>query len=309
MVRRGTVASALDAARRGGARPGDRSPAAVRGSAVRGGRLGAIAACVGAVAVLALALGALAPLAGLPSAASGASGPCDEPRELLVASSVLDGRGEALAGHLLACTDEDRRSLMIHNGTPVVWLLSGPGVRGVVSQSDLRRDAGVSGLLSAYSARIGRGLVVPPGASAAISAGPGRLAPRPDTEATRLFLALTAIIGAQDQVRADEPQRAPRSVVRTAALTCALALVRDGASPAAPASIARASEEPACADAWRRAQDVALGDGWILPPLAQALALPGRPEVDAALARAADDWFAASAGYSWGGIERPERLD
>ncbi|MCJ1689124.1 hypothetical protein [Rathayibacter sp. VKM Ac-2927] len=307
MVRRGTVASALDRVRRGGVRP-TRSVAAVRRRDSPGRLLGATAASAAAIAVLALALAALAPLAGLPSAAGGTTGPCDEPRELLAASSVVDREGEALAGHLLACVDADHRSLTIHNDTPVAWVLSDPGVRGVVGQSDPRRDAGVTGLLSAYSARIGRGLVLPPGASAAISAGPGRLAPRPDEEATRLFLALTAIVGAQDQVRATEPARAPRSVVRTAALTCALALVRDGAAPGA-ASITRAAGEPACSDAWQRAQAKALDDRWTLPGLAEALALPGRPEADAALARSAADWFAASAGFSWGGVDRPERLD
>ncbi|QHC58250.1 hypothetical protein [Rathayibacter sp. VKM Ac-2760] len=271
--------------------------------------LGATAASVAAIAVLALALAALAPLASLSAAAGGGSGPCEDPHELLVAPSVLDREGEALAGHLLACIDADHRSLMIHNGTPVVWVLSGPGVRGVISQSDLRADAGISGLLASYSSRMGGGLVLAPGASAAISAGPGRLEPRPDEEATRLFLALTAVVGAQDQVRASEPPRAPRSVVRTAALTCALALVRDGASPSAPASIARAAGEPACSDAWARAQATALGDGWTLPGLAESLATPGRPEADAALGRAAADWFAAADGFSWGGVDRPERLE
>ncbi|ROQ54449.1 hypothetical protein EDF36_3503 [Rathayibacter sp. PhB152] len=307
MVRRDTVASALDRVRRGRVRPGGRPGTAVRGDSP-GRLLGAGAASVVAIAVLALALGALAPLAALPSSAGAASGPCDEPRELLASSSVLDREGEALAGHLLACVDDDHRSLTIHNGTPVVWVLSDPSVRGVVGQDDPRRDAGVTGLLSSYSARIGRGLVLAPGASAAISAGPGRLAPRPDEETTRLFLALTAIVGAQDQVRASEPPRAPRSVVRTAALTCALALVRDGAAPGAH-SITRAAGEPACADAWQRAQAKALDDRWSLPGLAEALALPGRPEEDAALARSASDWFAASAGFSWGVVDRPERLD
>lgn len=310
MVRRGTVASALGRARRGAVRPGGlRQGRRSRTGRDSSGRLlGAGAASTVAIAVLALALGALAPLTGLPAAAGRASGPCDDPRQLLAATSVLDREGEALAGHLLACVDEDHRSLMIHNGTPVVWVLADPGVRGVVGQDDPRRDAGVSGLLASYSARIGHGLVLAPGASAAISAGPGRLAPQPDEEATRLYLALTAIVGAQDQVRASEPARTPRSAVRTAALTCALALVRDGASPGAT-STARAAAEPACSDAWRRAQDKALEDRWSLPGLAEALALPGRHEADAAHAVSAADWFAAAAGYSWGGVDRPERLE
>ncbi|SMH47364.1 hypothetical protein SAMN06295885_2961 [Rathayibacter oskolensis] len=265
--------------------------------------LGATVASAAGVAVVALALGALAPLASVPSAAAGAPGQCEDERQLVTASSVLDRGADTVAGQLIACVDEEHRSLTIHNRTPIVWALSDPGISGVVSQT-----GGVSGLLSSYASRSGRGLILAPGASASVSAGPGRIEPQPDREGTRLFLALSAVVAAQDAAQSSSPPRAPRSVVRSAALTCALALTEAGyADMVDPAASERAAGAAACRAEWREAQVTALGDGWLLPGLTEALAAPGRPEEDAALARAADDWFAASGAFSWGGVDRPER--
>lgn len=294
MVRRRTTGPALPRVpRRGRQRP--------RGARRR--LLGAIAASASALAVVALAVGALAPLASLSPSTAGAPGQCDDSRELLAASSVLERDSDAVAGHLIACVDEEHRSLTIHNRTAVVWALSGPGVSGVVSQT-----GGVSGLLSSYAARSGRGLILAPGASASVSAGPGRISPRPDEEGTRLFLALSAVVGAQDAGQADRPPRAPRSTIRSAALTCALALTRAGYSDMLdPAAAERAGRTAACSADWRAAQVTALRDGWMLAGFADSLAAPGRREADAALTRAAGDWFSASPGFSWGGVDRPQR--
>lgn len=289
MVRRGTTGTAV------------RRRSAPR---ARGDLLGAATASACAVAVVALALGAIAPLASAPSRPAEAPDRCDDARGLLTVSSVLDRRADALAGQLIACVDEDRRSLTIHNRTPVVWVIGDPGVGGVVTQV-----GGVSGLLSSHASRSGRGLVLAPGASASVSAGAGRLAPRPDHEGTRLFLALTAIVEAQDSARSSAPPRAPRSAVRTAALRCALALVEEGGSLRAPdpAGLAEAAEDASCRGAWRKAERVARGDGWRLPPLPETVVDGSRTGADAARARAASEWFWASSAFSWGGVARPER--
>lgn len=266
--------------------------------------IGAIAASVSGIAVVAVAGAAFSPLASLAPSAASAPGQCDDYRDLLTVSSVLDGGSDAVAGHLIACVDEQHRSLTIHNRTPVAWTLSDPDVSGVVSQT-----GGVSGLLSSYAARTGLGLIIAPGASASVSAGTGTLSPEPDAEGTRLFLALSAVVGAQDAGQASRPPRAPRSSIRSAALTCALALTRAGyADMLDPAAGRRAARTAACSVDWRTAQVTALRDGWTLPALDEALALPARVEADAALTRAADDWFSVSGGFSWGTVDRPQRL-
>ncbi|KQQ04127.1 MULTISPECIES: hypothetical protein [unclassified Rathayibacter] len=296
MVRRGDTA---EPAIRSGSRRSRLRP----DSGARRRLLGSAAASVITVAVLALGLGVLAPLAGLPATVADAPRQCGDARELLDAGSVLDSGSVAVAGHLIACVDEGHRRLTIHNRTPIVWALSDPSVRGVVSQT-----GGVTGLLSSHASRAGLGLILAPGASAAISAGPGRLTPQPDVDGTRLFLALSAVVEAQDLAESDGPPRAPRSVVRTAALTCALALVERSEGWAVTSSAEAAMDDGGCARAWRGAQVTALSDGWLLPSLAEALARPERQEADAATSRAAADWFAASSAFSWGGVDRPERL-
>lgn len=167
------------------------------------GLIASTAATAAASAVLALALAAIAPLASLPSSAAGAPTQCADSRELLAAAPGLEG---ADPGHLIACVDEDHRRLTIHNRTPVVWAIGDPSVTGVVDQA-----GGVSGLLSSHASRSGRGLLLAPGASASVSAGPGRIAPRPDREATRLHLALTAIVEAQDAAEATLPPAGAQS--------------------------------------------------------------------------------------------------
>lgn len=266
------------------------------------GLIASTAATAAASAVLALALAAIAPLASLPSSAAGAPTQCANSRELLAAAPGLEG---ADPGHLIACVDEDHRRLTIHNRTPVVWAIGDPSVTGVVDQA-----GGVSGLLSSHASRSGRGLLLAPGASASVSAGSGRIAPRPDREATRLHLALTAIVEAQDAAEATLPPRAPRAVLRSAALTCAVALsgVASGWEIATVDALERAASTAGCARAWRAAGSRALADGWRLPALVAAVRDPDRLEHDRARARAAEGWFAAAGGYSWGGAERPQRL-
>ncbi|QHC66278.1 hypothetical protein GSU68_06575 [Rathayibacter sp. VKM Ac-2759] len=297
MVRRSTAEPTV----RRGPRRGPLRPAPEPG--LRGRLLGAVTASVVAVAVLALGLGTLLPLAGTSASVADAPSQCGDARELLGSGSVLDRGPDAVAGHLVACVDDGHRRLTVHNRTPIVWALSDPSVRGVVSQT-----GGVSGLLSSHASRAGLGLILAPGASAAISAGPGRLTPQPDAEGTRLFLALTAVVEAQDLAASSGPPRAPRSVVRTAALTCALALVHASGGWAVTEAAEAAMRNGGCSRAWREAQVTALSDGWLLPSLAEALARPERREADAAAVRAAVDWFAASSAFSWGGVDRPERL-
>ncbi|MBO0985609.1 hypothetical protein [Rathayibacter sp. SD072] len=287
MVRRSTPATA-SCTRRDAARPG------------RPRLLGVAAAAAAASAVLVLALGSLAPLADLPASAGAAPAACADARELLAPSP---GLGDPDPGRLLACSDRDHRILTIHNRTPVVWILGDASVRGVVS-----RAGGVSGLLSSYAARSGRGLLVAPGASVSVSPGPGTLRPRPDREATRLHLALTAIVEAQDAAEATLPPRAPRSLVRSAALTCALALSggAEGWSLTEPEALDRAASTAGCAHAWRAASSRAAADGWRLPPLVE-LGGPSAGLGASPRSRTAEDWFESAGGWSWGGVERPVR--
>ncbi|MWV60262.1 hypothetical protein [Rathayibacter sp. VKM Ac-2754] len=298
MVRRGTTEPVI---RAGSRRSRPRAEPGTRRRLV--GAAAASAVAVAAVAALALGLGTLVPPAPRPAAVAGAPSQCGDARELLDAGSVLDRGSDAVAGHLIACVDEDHRRLTVHNRTSVVWALSDPSVRGVVSQT-----GGVTGLLNSYASRSGRGLLLAPGASAAISAGPGRLEPQPDVDGTRLFLALTAVVEAQDLAASSGPVRAPRSVVRTAALTCALALVASSEGWEVTSGAEAAAAGPECSAAWRDAEATALSDGWLLPALGDALARPERRAADAATARAAADWFAVSSAFSWGGVDRPERL-
>ncbi|MCM6763687.1 hypothetical protein NB037_14795 [Rathayibacter sp. ZW T2_19] len=288
MVRRSTPATAT-VTRRGAVRLG------------RSRLLGVAAAAVAASAVLVLALGSLTPLAALPSSAGAAPAACADARELLAPSP---GLGDPDPGRLLACSDRDHRILTIHNRTPVVWVLGDASVRGVVS-----RAGGVSGLLSSYAARSGRGLLVAPGASVSVSPGPGTLRPRPDREATRLHLALTAIVEAQDAAEATLPPRAPRSLVRSAALTCALALsgTDEGWSLIEQESLDHAASTAGCAHAWRAASSRAAADGWRLPPLVELAGSSAGREASAQRSRTAEDWFEAAGGWSWGGVERPVR--
>ena len=263
--------------------------------------LGVATAAVAASAVLLTALGSLAPLAALPSSAAGAPAGCADARELLAPSP---GLGDPDPGRLLACADRDHRILTIHNRTPVVWVLGDASVRGVVS-----RPGGVSGLLSSYAARSGRGLLVAPGASVSVSPGPGPLRPRPDREATRLHLALTAIVEARDAAEAILPPRAPRSLVRSAALTCAVALSREGEgwSTMEEEALDRAASTAACAHAWRAASSRAAADGWRLPSLVEIGGSSAGLEASAQRSRAAEDWFDAAGGWTWGVVERPIR--
>ncbi|WKK71039.1 hypothetical protein Q0F99_15510 [Rathayibacter oskolensis] len=296
MVRRSTAEPTV----RRGPRRGPLRPAPEPG--LRGRLLGAVTASVVAVAVLALGLGTLLPLAGTSAAVADAPSQCGDARELLGSGSVLDRGPDAVAGHLVACVDDGHRRLTVHNRTPIVWALSDPSVRGVVSQT-----GGVSGLLSSHASRAGLGLILAPGASAAISAGPGRLTPQPDAEGP----ACSSRSRRSSRPRTSRPRpgpRAPRAASCTAALRCALALVHASGAWAVTEAAEAAMRNGGCSRAWREARVTALSDGWLLPSLAEALARPERREADAAAVRAAVDWFAASSAFSWGGVDRPERL-
>ncbi|KZX22642.1 hypothetical protein [Rathayibacter tanaceti] len=228
---------------------------------------------------------------------------CVQARELLAASSALEGGAGVPAGHLVACVDEDHRRLTIHNRTPVVWSLGDASVRGVASGTD-----GVTGLLSLHASQSSSGLLLAPDSAASVSAGDGWIRPRPDDASTRLQLALASVVAAQDQ--AIGPSAGPDSIIRGAALTCAVAVAESGTSWAvtSPSALAAAAADPVCSRDWERAQRSAAAWRVALPALADAVEAPGRREADAALERAAAEWFSASSGFSWGAVERPAPL-
>ncbi|PPG85212.1 hypothetical protein [Rathayibacter sp. AY1H2] len=265
--------------------------------------LAAAALTTAAVAGVQGSLAPRAPVAGQSAAASDAPAQCDDARELLAASSAFEGGAGVPAGHLVACLDEDHRRLTIHNRTPVVWSLGDSSVRGVTSGTD-----GVTGLLSLHASQSSSGLLLAPGSAASVSAGDGRIQPRPDEPSTRLQLALTAVVAAQDQ--AIGPSAGPDSIIRGAALTCAVVVAESdtGWRVTSPRALAAAAEDPVCARDWARAQRSAAAWRIALPGLVDAVEAPGRPEEDTALQQAAADWFSASSGYSWGGIDRPAPL-
>lgn len=228
---------------------------------------------------------------------------CVDARELLASSSAFEGGAGVPAGHLVACVDEDHRRLTLHNRTPVVWSLGDASVRGVASGTD-----GVTGLLSLHASQSSSGLLLAPGSSASVSAGDGRITPRPDEASTRIQLALTAVVAAQDQVIGSSA--GPDSVIRGAALTCAVAVAESGTGweVTSPSALGAAAADPVCSRDWARAQRSAAAWRIALPGLVDALTAPGRQEADAARERAAADWFAASTGFSWGGVQRPAPL-
>ncbi|WP_146076717.1 hypothetical protein [Rathayibacter tritici] len=265
--------------------------------------LAAAALVTAAVAGVQGALTAQASLGGAVSAGSDAPAQCDDSRELLAASSALEGGAGVPAGHLVACLDEDHRRLTLHNRTPVVWSLGDSSVRGVASGVDA-----VTGLLSLHASQSSSGLLLAPDSAASVSAGEGRIRPRPDRPSTRLQLALTALVAAQDQ--AIGPSAGPDSIIRGAALTCAVVVAESstGWQVTSPQALTAVAADPVCARDWARAQRSAAGWRIALPDLVDAVRAPGRPEADAVLQRAAADWFSASSGFSWGGVDRPAPL-
>ncbi|AZZ54725.1 hypothetical protein [Rathayibacter iranicus] len=228
---------------------------------------------------------------------------CADARELLAPSSAFEGGAGVPVGHLVACVDEDHRRLTLHNRTPVVWSLGDASVRGVASGTD-----GVTGLLSLHASQSSSGLLLAPGSAASVSAGEGRVLPRPDETSTRIQLALTAVVAAQDQ--AIGTSAGPDNVIRSAALTCAVAIAEAGTGweVTPPSALAAAAADPGCRRDWDRAQRSATASRMALPGLIDALSAPEGQKEEAALERAAADWFSASTGFSWGGVERPEPL-
>jgi hypothetical protein len=240
---------------------------------------------------------ALAPTA-VPAPAAPFS--CSAARDLLAASSALEGGAGVPAGRLVACSDEEGRRLILHNRTPVVWSLGDASVRGVSSGED-----GAAGLLTLHASGSSSGPLLAPDSSAVVSAGEGRIRPRPDEGATRLQLALTAVIAAQDE--AIGSSAGPDSIIRGAALTCAVVIAESGTGRevTSTSALEAAAADPVCSRDWERAVRSAAAWRIALPGLEEAVQAPGRQEADAALETAAADWFSASSGFSWGGVDRP----
>ncbi|MBF4463550.1 MULTISPECIES: hypothetical protein [unclassified Rathayibacter] len=228
---------------------------------------------------------------------------CDESRELLAASSALDGGAGVPAGHLIACIDDDHRRLTIHNRTPIVWSLGDASVRGVTNGTD-----GVTGLLALHASQSSSGLLLAPGSSASVSAGDGTIRPRPDAAATRILLALTAIVSAQDELLG--PDVGPDRVFRAAALTCAVAVAESGSGwdVTSPRALTAGAADPVCGRDWAQAVRSAAAWRIALPTLTEALEEPSRAGVNTSREAAAAAWFESSRGFSWGGVERPAPL-